>query len=76
MGGGLDGTFEVEVVDYFWFGVEEVQEASGMVELWTVLEQILGPFHEDPANSTGFELFLPIFLNQGYLYTGSGISTK
>lgn len=31
MGGGLDGAFEIEVVDYFCFGVYEIQEGSGMV---------------------------------------------
>ena len=31
MGCGLDGALEVEVVDYFCFGVYEIQEGSRMV---------------------------------------------
>ena len=73
MGGGPDGALEEEAIHDVPLRPDEVHEDLRLLEVGALVQQVLGPLHEDPPDRAGVEGGLPVLRDLGDLGTGQDV---
>jgi len=74
MGGVLDSALEDEIVGDLASGLHKLHETASLIEVGTLLEDVLSPLHKHPAYGTGVEGSFAIFGDLPHLGTAHHIS--